>query len=87
LRHPGHVYPLTNADAVLNIDCVTNTADVIKEWEKALLIYTEVTGTDGEELKTFIPLSLKIKQEPAICILVQYAFILKLPFRKVLIHP
>ena len=23
--HPGHAYPLTNAGAILNIDCVTNT--------------------------------------------------------------
>ena len=59
--HPGHAYPLTNAGAVLNIDCVSNTDDVIKEWVKALLIYTGVTRTDGEELKVFIPLTLSGK--------------------------
>ena len=59
--HPGHAYPLSNAGAVLNIDCVSNTDDVIKEWVKALLIYTGVTRTDGEELKVFIPLTLSGK--------------------------
>ena len=40
---------------------MTNTDDVVKEWVKALLIYTGVTRTDGEELKTFIPLTLSGK--------------------------
>ena len=61
MAHPSHTYPLTNVGAVLNIDCVTNTDDVIKEWVKALLIYTGVTRTDGEELKTFISLTLSGK--------------------------
>ena len=38
--HPGHAYPLTNAGAILNIDCVTNTDEIIKEWVKALHIYS-----------------------------------------------
>ena len=59
--HPGHVYPLTNAGATLNIDCVTNTDEVITEWVKALLIYQGVTRTDGDSLKTFLPLTLSGK--------------------------
>jgi len=46
---------------VLNINCVSNTDEVIKEWVKALLINTGVTRTDGEELKEFIPLTLSGK--------------------------
>jgi len=56
--HPGHAYPLTNVGTVLNIDCVTNTDEVIKEWVKSLLIYQGVTRTEGNDLKTFIPLTL-----------------------------
>ena len=29
--HPGHAYPLINAKAMLNIDCVTSTDEVIKD--------------------------------------------------------
>jgi len=56
--HPGHAYPLTNAGVVLNIDCVTNTDEIMKEWVKSLLIYSGVTRTEGNDLKTFIPLTL-----------------------------
>jgi len=56
--HPRHAYPLTNVRTVLNIDCVTNTDEVIKEWVKSLLIYQEVTCTEGNHLKTFILLTL-----------------------------
>jgi len=56
--HPGHVYPLTNAEAVLNIDCVTNTDEIIKECVKSLVIYSGVTQTEGNDLKAFIPLTL-----------------------------
>jgi len=56
--HPGHAYPLTNVGTVLNIDCVTNTDEVVKEWVKSLLIYSGVTRTEGNDLKTFIPLTL-----------------------------
>ena len=49
--HPGHAYPLTNAGTVLNIDCVTNTDEVIKEWVKSLVIYQGVTRTKGDDLK------------------------------------
>ena len=59
--HPRHAYPLTNAGAVLNIDCVLNTDDVIKEWVKALLVYQGITRTEGVCLKTFIPLTLSGK--------------------------
>ena len=55
--HPGHAYPLTNAGAVLNIDCVTNHDEVIKEWVKALLIYQGVTRIEGDSLKTCTPLT------------------------------
>jgi len=40
---------------------VSNTNEVIKEWVKALLIYTGVTRIEGESLKTFIPLTLSEK--------------------------
>jgi len=56
--HPGHAYPLTNAGTVLNIDCVTNTDEIIKEWVKSLIIYSGVTRTEGIDLKTFIPSTL-----------------------------
>ena len=59
--HPGHAYPLTNAGAMLNIDCVTNTDEVIKEWVKALLIYQGVIRTEGDSIKTFIPLTISGK--------------------------
>jgi len=49
---------LTNAGTVLNIDCVTNTDEVIKEWVKSLLIYQGVTHTEGNDSKTFIPQTL-----------------------------
>ena len=49
---------MTNARIVPNIDCVTNTDEVIKEWVKFLLIYQGVSGTEGNDLKTFIPLTL-----------------------------
>jgi len=44
-----------------NIDCVTNQDEVIKEWIKALLIYQGVTRTEGDSLKTFIPLTVSGK--------------------------
>ena len=59
--HTGHVYRLTNAGAVLNIDGVTNQVEVIKEWVKALLIYQGVTRIEGDSLETFIPLTLSGK--------------------------
>jgi len=59
--HPGHAYPLTNAGAVLNNECVTNQDEVIKEWVKALLIYQGITRIEGDSLKTFIPLTLSGK--------------------------
>ena len=40
---------------------MSNTNEVIKEWVKALLIYTRVTRTEGESLKAFIPLTLSEK--------------------------
>ena len=57
--HPGHAYPLTNARVVLNIDCVINQDEVIKDWVKALLIYQGVTRTKGDSLETFIRLMEK----------------------------
>jgi len=42
---------------MLKIDCVTNIDEVIKDWVKALLIYQGVTRTEGESLKTFMPLT------------------------------
>ena len=59
--HSGHAYPLTNAGAVLNIDCISNTDEVIQEWVKTLLIYQGVTRTEGDSLKTFISLTLSGK--------------------------
>jgi len=56
--HPGHAYSLTNAGTVLNIDCVTNTDEVIKEWVKSLVKYQGVTRTEGDDLKRFIPVTL-----------------------------
>jgi len=48
--HPRHAYPLTNAGAILNIGCVTNTDEIIKEGVKALHIYSGVTRTEGNNL-------------------------------------
>jgi len=59
--HPSHAYPLTNAGAMLNIDCVTNTDEVIKDWVKALFIYQGVKRTEGDTLKTFITLTISGK--------------------------
>ena len=59
--HPGHAYPLTNAGATLNLDGVNNTDEVINEWVKDLLIYQGVTITEGDSLKTFIPLTFSGK--------------------------
>ena len=49
---------MTIAGTVLNIDCVTNTDEVVKEWVKSLVIIQGVTRMEGEDLKRFIPLTL-----------------------------
>jgi len=46
---------------LLDIDCITNQDEVIKDWVKALLIYQGVARTEGESLKTFIPLTISGK--------------------------
>jgi len=46
---------------MLNIDCVTNADEVIKDWVKALLIYQGVTRTEVDSLNTFIPLTISGK--------------------------
>ena len=57
----GHAYLLTNAGAMLNIDYITNTDEVINDWVKALLTNESVTRTEGDSLKTFIPLTISGK--------------------------
>ena len=49
---------MTNGGTVLNIDCVTNTDEVIKELVKSLLIHQGVTRIEGNDLKAFSPLTI-----------------------------